>query len=277
MSFPDGAVAEHEMSIENGIENLYLKVWRTLVLCVATAALITAVAASAAAVSGLLLDPPQPPAQIRPEDREAMLEQALSLEKFRLADRGVPAPWPGESRTPRGATALDVGEALRIISRNLDEYVKSAFPPVVPLPEATLWSVSRLLNSLDLKSDAETRLYVTTLVSLSEQLARTGPEQATLPEERRMDPHRMLRWHADTVERLVRATREENEALKKAYGQRLDDYANRNARVVAYAGLAAGAVAIFVFSVFLFVIIRIERDLRTMAVASVATSRRLEG
>ena len=264
------------MRIEDGIENLYVRVWRVLMLCVATAAIVTAVAAAAAAVNGLLVDPPQPPAEVKPEDRDETLQQTLSLEKFRLADRPTPPPWPAEARPSRGGNGVEVGEALRVISRNLDDYVKTAFAPIVPVPEATLWSVSRLMASLDLKSDAEMRLYLTTLVSLSEQLARTGPEQARLPEERRMDPHRMLRWHADGVERLIRTTRQENENLKKVYEQRLAGYASRNTRVMAYAGMAAGALAVFVFSVFLFVIIRIERDLRTMAVASVATTRRLE-
>jgi hypothetical protein len=45
---------------------------------------------------------------------------------------------------------------------------------------------------------------------------------------------------------------------------------------MSYIGVAAGAVAIFVFTIFLFVIIRIERDLRAMALASMATTKQLE-
>lgn len=265
------------MRIEDGIESVYLKVWRAIVLCVATAALVTAVAAAAAAVNGLLVDPPQPPAEVKPDDRGETAQQALSLERFRLADRSGSPPWPAENRPARGANGLEVGEALRTVSANLDEYVRTAFPPIIPVPEATLWTVSRLMNTLDLRNDGEVRLYLTSLGALSEQLARTGPEQAKLPEDRRMDPHRMLRWHADSMQRLVRGIRQENENLQKVYERRLTDYANRNTRVMGYIGMAAGAVAIFVFSIFLFVIIRIERDLRTMAVASVATTRRLEG
>ena len=263
------------MSFEGGIENLYLKVWRAVVLCVATAALVAAVVAGAAAVNGLIAEPPLPPAQLKPGDRDAGLLQALTLEKFRLAEHGGSAPWPDTS-SPRSGGEAALGDALRRITRNIDAYVKAAFPSVTPVAEATEWAVEQRMKSLALKSDAERRLYLATLEPLSEQLAQAGPEQSKLPVGRRIDPHDMLRWHAASVQQFLRSIEHENETLKNVYEQRLTDYANRQTRVIGYIGIAGGALAIFVASIFLFVIIRIERDLRTMALASLATTRRLE-
>lgn len=263
------------MSVEERIENVYLTVWRAVVLCVATVALITALIAGAAAVRSVMAEPPVPPAPTKPDERDEALLQAVTLEKFKHAERGGPAPWP-DSAAPRSGGEPGVAEAVRRAARNLDEYVKSAFAAVVPVPEATEWTVEQVMKSLDLRSDVERRIYLVTLEALSEQLVRAAPEQSKLPEERRIDPHRMLRWHAGHVERFLRAIEDENESRKNVYEQRLTDYANRQTRILGYLGIAGGALAVFVAGIFLFVIIRIERDLRTMAIASLATTRRLE-
>jgi len=264
------------MSFEDRIENLYLAVWRAVVLSVATIALIASITAGAAAVRSIMAEPPVPPAPNRPEERDEALMQAVTLEKFKLVEHGGPAPWPGGA-TARGSGEPGAADAVRRISRNLDEYVKNAFPAVAPVPEATEWTVEQVMKGLDLRSDAERRVYLATLEALSEQLLRAAPEQSKLPEERRIDPHRVLRWHAGHVERFLRSIEEENERRKNLYEQRLTDYANRQTRILGYLGIAGGALAVFVAGIFLFVIIRIERDLRTMAIASLATTRRLEG
>lgn len=262
------------MRLEDRIENLYVRVWKAVVLCIATAALIAAVLASAVAVNGLLVSAPYPPAEVKPEERSQALQQSLSLDRFRLAEASTLQPWRTESASQSGGE-FAYTDAVQRISRNLDSYVRSAFPPIAPVPEATQWSVSHLMKSLDFKNDAELKLYLATLESLSTQLAKIGPDQALLPEERRIDPNRVLSWHADRVQRSFRAIDQENARLQKVYQERLVDYANRQTRTTSYIGMAAGAVAIFVFTIFLFVIIRIERDLRTMAAASLATARQL--
>ncbi|HJQ61285.1 MAG TPA: hypothetical protein VJ834_00365 [Burkholderiales bacterium] len=264
------------MPIEDRIENLYLKVWRAVVLCVATAALAAAVFASAAAINGLLVEPPHPPAELKPEEGDETLRQTLTLQRFSLAERGASPPWPTDNPGPRSDGEAATDETLRRIAHNIDKYVKAAFPPSSPVPQSTEWAISYLMKRIEFKNDAERRFYLTTLESLSEQLARAGPEQAQLPEERRIDAHRVLRWHAENVQHALNGVHYENEKLQKAYQQRVSDYTNRNTRIIGYISVAVGALAIFVFSIFLFVIIRIERDLRTMAIASVATTRRLE-
>jgi hypothetical protein len=137
--------------------------------------------------------------------------------------------------------------------------------------------VRHVMKDLKLKDDDELRLYLATLETLSADLAKSGREQAALPEERRIDPYLLLRWHAETMQRAFQTVHQENARLQKSYQQRLIDYENRHTRIVSYIGVAAGAVAIFVFTIFLFVIIRIERDLRAMALASMATTKQLEG
>ncbi|MGQ0750766.1 MAG: hypothetical protein ACT4PS_09555 [Betaproteobacteria bacterium] len=263
------------MRFEYRIENSYLRIWRTAVLCVATAALIAAVIAAAAAANGLLTIPPYPPAKVKPEERGGTLQQSVTLDRFKLAEARASLPWSSESASHSGSE-FAYTDAVQRIARNLDDYVKSAFPPAVPVPEATQWSVKHVMKDLDLSGDAELRLYLGTLESLSAQLARTGPEQALLPEERRIDPHRVLAWHADRVQRTLRDLERENAQLQKVYQERLADYAHQQSRTRSYMGIAAAAVAVFVFAIFLFVIVRIERDLRTMAAASLATAKQLE-
>lgn len=263
------------MKFEYRIENIYLGIWRTAVLCVASAALIAAVIAVAAAVNGLLAAAPYPPAQLKPDERSGALQQAVTLDRFRLSEARASLPPPGESASHSGSEFAYI-EAVRRIAGNLDEYMKNAFPPAVPVSEATQWSVKHVMKDLDLKSDAELKLYLGTLESLSAQLARIGPEQALLPEERRIDPHRMLAWHADRVQRTLRDLDRENAQLQKVYQERLADYARQQSRTRSYVGIAAAASAVFVLAIFLFVIVRIERDLRTMAAASLATAKQLE-
>jgi hypothetical protein len=264
------------MPFEDKIENLYLKVWKMVILCVATAALIAAIAASVAAINGVLVEAPYPPVEAKSEDRGQALLEELSIEKFRKADAQARGPAKLDNPAPKSGIGIVAGDSLRKISTNLDNYVRRAFPSSTPVPEATEWNVRHVMKDLKLKNDVQTELYLTTLEALSAELAKTGGEQAALPEDQRIDPNRMLRWHAETVQRAFQTVDQENAQLQKTYQQKLIDYANRHTRIMSYIGVAAGAVAIFVFTIFLFVIIRIERDLRAMAVASMATTKQLE-
>ncbi|MGQ0523797.1 MAG: hypothetical protein ACT4P8_09080 [Betaproteobacteria bacterium] len=263
------------MKVEDRIEKLYLGIWKAVVLCIATAALIAAVLASAAAVNGLLARAPYPPAEVKPDESRQALHQALTLDRFRLAEARASLPWQTEPASHSGGE-FAYTDAIQRIAGNLDSYVKSAFSPVVPVPEATQWSVRHLTNSLDFRNPTELQVYLGTLEALTAQLAKIGPEQALLPEERRIDPHRMLNWHAERVQRAFRELAQENARLRKAYQDRLADYAHDQARAGSFIAVAAGAAAIFVLAIFLFVIIRIERDLRTMAAASLATAKQLD-
>jgi hypothetical protein len=265
------------MAFEDKIESLYLSVWKTVILCVATAALIAAIAASAAAINGLFVEAPHPPVERKPEDRDDTLLRQISIAKFKEAHAQSTSAAKRDTTRPNGDGSTGVSESIRTISTNLDNYVKTAFPPSAPIPEAMEWNVRHVMKDLKLKDDDELRLYLATLETLSADLAKNGREQAALPEERRIDPHRLLRWHAETMQRAFQTVHQENARLQKSYQQRLIDYENRHTRIVSYIGVAAGAVAIFVFTIFLFVIIRIERDLRAMALASMATTKQLEG
>ena len=263
------------MPFEDRIENLYLKVWKAVILCVASAALIATIGASAAAINGLFVEAPHPPVEVKPEEREDALREAVSIEKFREADAQAGSATRDHS-APKSGAGIVTGDSLRKISNNLDNYIRSAFPPTAPIPEATEWSVRQVMKDMKLRNEAQLRLYLSSLEALSAELAKTGSGQAMLPEGRRMDPYRLLRWHADTVQRAFQAVDQENAKVQKNYQQKLIDYENRHTRIMSYIGLAAGGVAVFVFTIFLFVIIRIERDLRMMAVASMATTKQLE-
>jgi hypothetical protein len=264
------------MGFEDKIESLYLKVWKAVILCVATAALIAAIAASAAAINGLFVEAPYPPVEVKPEDRGDTLLRELSIARFKEARAQSQGAATRDSARPKGSAGAVMSESLRSISTNLDGYVRTAFSPSSPVPEATEWNVKQVMKDLKLKNDEQLRLYLSTLEALSADLAKTGGEQAALPEEQRIDPHKMLRWHAETVQRAFQTVEQENAKLQKSYQQKLIDYENRHTRIMSYIGVAAGAVAIFVFTIFLFVIIRIERDLRAMALASMATTKQLE-
>lgn len=267
------------MAFADKVENLYLKIWRTLVLCVATTALIAAVAASAFAINGLFVAAPYPPVEINAEDRGAALQQALSIENFRNSEARVQGRQPAKHGNPKreDAAGAAINDALRKISMNLDNYVKTAFPKDSPIREATEWNVKHTMKELKLNNDGKLKLYLSTLEALSADLAKLGGEQAVLPEDRRINSHDVLRWHAETVQQTFQAVDRENEKLQKVYQQQLVDHANRHTRIMSYIGVAAGAVTIFVFTILLFVIIRIERDLRMMAIASMATAKQLEG
>jgi hypothetical protein len=262
------------MSSGGSADHVHRGIWKSLLLGLAAIALVAALIASALAINGLLAAVPQAPADLRPDGRGETLPQSLTLERFRLSEMRRTLPWKSED-APQSGTDTAVFESLQRIARNLDSYVKNAFPPAAPLPEATEWSLAHVMKRLELKDDAEVKFYLGTLESLSSQLASVAPEQALLPVERRIDPNRVLSWHAERVQRVLSALEQDNARLQRSYQQRVVEYANRQARALTYAGIAAVAVFVFISALFLFFIIRIERDLHTMALASVATVKQL--
>jgi len=265
------------MAVDDRIETIYLNIWKGVVLLMATIALIVAVVASIFAVSSLSTSEPFRPVEIKMEDRGESLKQALSLDSFRTAESGgserpaKKAPNPGDP----GLGAFS-RETLKKISENLDNYIRTAYPERSPNRETIQASVKNVLKDLKLTNDSEARFYLSTLEVLSGELARAGAVQATLPEEKKIHTDQLLRWHAETVQRLLHAVDQENDRLQRKYRRQLVDYTNKHARILSYASVAASSFAIFVLTVFLFVIIKIERHLRSMAVASTLTTRQLE-
>jgi hypothetical protein len=265
------------MATEDRIEALYLNVWRGIVFFVATASLLVAVVASLTAVSGLLGSTPSQPVANRVEDRVDQIRKSLSLDHFRSAEANVSerpaAKWKGQPRERNPEQANE--EALRRIIDNLEGYNRTAFPERPPNREVIRLTIRNLISDPRLAPEAHRTLYLTTLEALSADLAKTGAAQAQLPEEKRMDADRLVRWHAAVVQRALHTVEQENATLEHRYERQLADYANRHARVLSYAGVAAGAFAIFVLTVFLFLLIKIERDLKLMALASLVTTRQM--
>lgn len=266
------------MALEDKIENLYLHVWRGIVLFIATAALIVAVVASVAALNGLFAKQPYRPAPAKLEERSEALKQELSIENFRNFEAGKsekPAEKETNPNSDRSFANL-VNETLHRTSGNLEKYAQSAFPGSSTNREALRGSLKNLMKEFALTDEAKVRLYLSSLERLTEDLARVGVVQGMLPEDKRITADRLLRWHAETVQRTVESVERENEKLWQTYQQQMSDYANGRARIFSYVVVGAGAFLVFVFTVFLFVVIRIERDLKTMAVASMLTTKQLQ-
>jgi hypothetical protein len=265
------------MALEDKIESLYLSIWRGVVLSIATIALIVAALASFAAVNGLFQREPYRPVAVKIEDRNAALKEELSLDSFKNSETSGFFEQPAKDRKPDSGRSLNslINESLRKISENLDRYVQTAFPGRSPNRAATTANVKNMMKELKLANDVHVKFYLSTLETLSQELTKLGSEQANLAEEKRITPDRLLRWHAETVQGALQAIDQENEKLQRAYQQQVVDYANNRSRIVSYISVAAGALALFVFTVFLFLIIKIERDLKMMAVASTLTSKQL--
>lgn len=266
------------MALEDRIENVYLHIWRGIVLFIATGALIVAVVASVAALNGLFAKEPYRPAPARLEERSEALKQELSIENFRNFEAGRSEQVTEKEKGPnpdRGFANL-MNETLHRTAANLEKYTQSAFPGRPMNREALRASMKNLMKEFALTDEARAKLYLSTLERLTEDLARLGVVQGMLPEDKRITAERLLRWHAETVQRSAESVDRENEKQWQAYQQQLTDYAHSRARILGYVVVGAGAFLVFVFTVFLFVIIRIERDLKTMAVASVLTSKQLQ-
>lgn len=266
------------MALEDKIENLYLHIWRGIVLFIATAALIVAVVASVAGLNGLFAREPYRPAPAKLEERSEALKQELTIESFRNFEAGK-GEQPGEKNrntNPDREFAALVNDTLNKTSNNLEKYVQSAFPGRSVSRETLRGHVKNLMKEYALNDEAKVRLYLSSLERLSEELARLGVVQGMLPEEKRITTDRLLRWHAETVQRTLDSVDRENEKHWQTYQQQLTDYAHSRTRILGYVVVAAGAFLVFVFTVFLFVVIRIERDLKTMAVASMLTTKQLQ-
>jgi hypothetical protein len=254
------------MALEDRIERAYLHLWRAVVLFVATASLLVAVAASFAAIGGLFGAVPPRPLWSRLAERGEELKRELVLENYREAQPTA----DGGSRETRHE------EMVRRIVDNLDRYVRTAHPERTPDRGALAERVRKPLEEPRLQARAHRALYLTTLASLAQELARAAAAQAQLPVERRLEAERVLRWHADAVRRMLSALEEENQRLDARYQQDLAEYARRHTKVLSYSAIAGAAFFVFVLMVALFFVVKIQRDLHTMAHASLLTVRQLE-
>jgi len=262
------------MALDERIESIYLNVWKGLVLLIATIALIVAIAASGFAINGFSTAQPFRPVEIKIGDRNELVEQNLSLDSFRIA--GTSGEPTGNPASPASSLDDSMAPALKNISENLAHYVRTAYPGRSPNPEIIRVNVRNILKDLKLKNDADARFYFSSLEKLSGELAKAGAEEALLPEAKRIHSGPLLRWHARTVQQLLQAVDQDNHKLKENYRQQVVDYTKSHAKILSYVAVAASSFAIFVFTVFLFVIIKIERHLNSMAVASTLTTKQLE-
>ena len=261
------------MAVEERIERLYLNVWKVAVLCIGAVALIVAVVTALIAVGGLFGTAPERPLWSSAAMRIEGLRKELALDNF----RGASQPGAARSHARGDDPERTREEILRGIVDHLRSYSRTAYPDRIPYTADVLrLTVRNYMSDRRLQPEENRELYLGTLATLSEELANAGSAQAQLPEDRRMDPLNVLRWHAEMVERALSAVDQENQQLDQRYQRQLKDFANRHTRVLSYAAVSAVAFAVFVLTVFLFVIVRMQRDLQTMALASMLTVRQMD-
>ncbi|MDD3380547.1 MAG: hypothetical protein PHD68_04995 [Rugosibacter sp.] len=244
------------MSILNKVENAYLTILRLVVLTGATLALISAIILGASAASKLLSTEPKAPPDLVTAQNTPKLDAFLASNK-------------PEARAPKNAESSKKLEEktqnpdLVASARNISQYAKDVFQGDLDhnqaldifieksntLPEQTRKSYFKSANEFSaelLKKVAEQKVLVATSRD-------AGQEVNATPGFLNVDA--ALQWHLIQFAEIV----DNNNA---EIAQKQQEYVFAKAAGTQELYIAAGSFVTFLLVVFLFIIIKIERNLR---------------
>ena len=245
------------MSILSKVENAYLTILRLVVLTGATLALISAIILGTSSASKLLSSEPKDtaPALVTPQDTP-------KLDAF-LASNKPEAHVPKKAKTSKKLEDKTQNPDLVASAKNISQYVKEVFQGDLDhnkalgifieksnrLPEETQNSYFKSANEFSaelLKKVAEQKALVATTRD-------AGQDVEAAPSFLNVDA--ALQWHLVQFAEIV----DKNNA---EIAQKQQEYVLAKAAGTQELYLAAGSFVTFLLVVFLFIIIKIERNLR---------------
>jgi len=257
------------MSFTNKLEASYLNILRHLLLVVATISLIAVLIASGMALRASLSSPPQEPKQVKIEDKANDLKKAFNVENFKKdttkTDEKSIGPM-GKSEPEAFQIFLD--NSIKSIASNLISYELAINKKDL---QENRQGIEEVLRKMPLKegvlkktSESILTFYYETLILLTGELKRQAPEIAKLPEDKKIQIGPVLLWHARQVNQAVTTIDEANAQQKDMFERQQIAYFEKKASILKYATIAGSALGIFLVIIMLFIIVKIERDLRPL-------------
>lgn len=249
------------MSILNKIENAYLTILRLVVLTGATLALILAVILGLSAASKLLSSEPKDAALVL-----VTPQNEPKLNAF-LASKSPEAHTLGKAENPKKQEAKTNSPDLDAAAKNISQYYRGVFQGDLDhnkvrdifieksnaLPEKTQNSYFKSANDFSielLKKVAEQKALVATAQAAGQE-ANNAPGF--------IDIDAAIQWHLIQFAEIA----DKNSA---EITQKQQEYVLAKASGTQELYIAAGSFVAFLFVVFLFIIIKIERNLRDISV-----------
>lgn len=249
------------MSFLNKVENVYLTILRLVVLMGATLALISAIILGGSAASKLLSAEPKntDPVLVTPENTP-------KLDAF-MASKNPAAQTPKEAKKSKELEGETKNPDIDASVKNISQYIREVLqgdPDTSKLRAFVVEKASKLPNKTQ-------NAYLKSLNEFSAELLKKIAAQKTIVAAAQsagqepnnapgfIDLDEALQWHLVQFAEIVDKNNAEIE-------QKQQEYILAKAAGTQELYIAAGSFATFLLVVFLFIIIKIERNLRGTSV-----------
>jgi hypothetical protein len=260
------------MSFSTKLENTYLNILRYVILAVATVSLVAVVIAGVMAVSAALSKPPE---KIKIEDQAKDFKKGFTIDDFKKDNLSKAEGEPQEqSQEPTPAEKAKEDPFLSLINGSVSKIADNfiTYQRVAHNIELNKEKTEDILRNFPINAGIRKEkpiftFYFETLVELSESLARQAEKSKVgqaLPEENKVDLDKLLLWHSKQVNKAVEAVDEANAQRNTEFQKQQDAYIEKKTLTFTYASFAGGAFGIFLIVIMLFIMVKIERNLRPL-------------
>jgi len=256
------------MSFSNKLETAYLNILRYFILAVATVSLIAVVIAGGMAISAAFSKPPKAQEKIKFEDMAKDLKKGFTVEEFRKD--GLPkAEENPQEQTPAqkpvdNAFREFIGSTVSKIADNFITYQKAVSNIELNKEKLEAFIVNFPFKEGIRQDKSVITFYFETLVPLSDDLSKQAPAIANLPEENRLNLDNIMMWHLKKVNKTVETVDETNVRQDAEFQRKQDAYLEKKALTYTFAIFAGAAFGIFLIVIMLFIMVKIERNLRPL-------------
>jgi len=258
------------MSFSNKLENTYLNILRYVILIVATVSLVAVAIAGSMAINAAFSSPPKEPEKIKFEDRTNDLKKGFTIGNFK---KDSPTKTEVKPQAPDKASeekqkddsfrAL-LKDSISKIADNFIIYEREIRKAEMDKGKLENFIANYPFNSGLRREKQIITFYFDTLASLTGDLANQTKEIAKLPEEKRINPDKLLEWHLQQVNRAVETVDEARAQRDIEFLKQQEAYAGKKASTYTYISAAGGAFGIFLVIIMLFIMVKIERNLRPL-------------
>ena len=257
------------MSLANKLENTYLGILRYVILAIATLSLVAVVIAGVMTVTAILSKPPKAPETIAFEDQVKGFKKGFTVEDFKKADLSK-AEKP--SQEPAGTPPTESKEDdFRSIKNNMAKtadnivaYQRTVYNIDFDKEKLRLFLANYPGNNGVRTEKPVFAFYFETLLALSGDLAKQAPQIAQLPEEKKIQIDALLKWHSQQVTETVESVDKVNAQRTAEFEKQQETYIEKKTSIFTYAAFAGGAFGTFLIIIMLFIMVKIERNLRPL-------------
>ena len=261
------------MSFTNKLETTYLNILRYVILAVATLSLIAVLIAGAMALSAALASPPKAPEQIKFEDRVNDLKKGFTIENFKKDNPPKTGEKPQEQSQETTTTPVEKpqedsfrGFIKSSVAKIADNFI--TYEKVVHNRDLLKERVENFLEAFPFNNGLRNKTVITfyyeTFIPLSGELAKQAPEIAKLSEDKKINIDILLNWHLKQVNAAIETVNEANAKLNTEFKEKQIAYFAKKTSIYKYASIAGSAFGIFLFIIMLFIMVKIERNLRPL-------------